>query len=410
MSIRSKLGYFLFSIVVISFFGTIVQANNTQITDKTKEEVNALIAQAGSTSPDWWDSVELSIPANLDTDWPVLRGFSQGPGRDRGGRGGGRGGRGFYRTSPSNVDEYLTQVIYPNASRHKTGIKLVNHLMIMHQTDQRKLQRSLNTLGDMFYELLDDYARAAFWWQKYADMGGSPDSLKMARCYFELGSKLTAAELLSQTNSSYSSNNKDLIKLWAKIGEVDKALEMLETSSITSSSGMRGGGRGGRGSGGGRSSSQSNNYLLAAEILRGAGRYDEAIVYYQKVLALPDSSTRARERHGTDGKIMANYNLEATKLLKTLDIKRVPDGSFTATVGAYGGSMTVRVVVNNKKIESLEITRHRETESYLVMAEPTARQIVSKQGFEGVDVITGATVTSDAIIHAAAKALVNAME
>jgi uncharacterized protein with FMN-binding domain len=44
------------------------------------------------------------------------------------------------------------------------------------------------------------------------------------------------------------------------------------------------------------------------------------------------------------------------------------------------------------------------------MAEPTARQIVSKQGFKGVDVITGATVTSDAIINAAAKALVNAMK
>jgi len=68
------------------------------------------------------------------------------------------------------------------------------------------------------------------------------------------------------------------------------------------------------------------------------------------------------------------------------------------------------VVIDGGKIESVKITQHWETFSYLILAEPTARQIVTKQGFEGVDVITGATVTSDAIINAAAKALVNAMK
>jgi len=66
--------------------------------------------------------------------------------------------------------------------------------------------------------------------------------------------------------------------------------------------------------------------------------------------------------------------------------------------------------LNGGNIESVKIIKHWETFSYLIKAEPTARQIVTKQGFEGVDVITGATVTSDAIINAAVKALVNAMK
>jgi fumarate reductase flavoprotein subunit len=79
-------------------------------------------------------------------------------------------------------------------------------------------------------------------------------------------------------------------------------------------------------------------------------------------------------------------------------------------VEAYGGPMTVEVVVGSGKVKSVDVVRHWETHSYLVMAQPTARQIVARQSFEGVDVITGATVTSDAIINAAAAALANAME
>ena len=150
--------------------------------------------------------------------------------------------------------------------------------------------------------------------------------------------------------------------------------------------------------------------MLAAEICRGAGRYDDAIAYYEKVLALPDSYTRPMSHHETDGKVKAESNLEEIKLLKRLDLKRVPDGSYTATTTGYGGPLTIKVVIDGGNIESVEVIRHWETYSYLIMALPTTRQIVTKQGFEGVDVITGATVTSDAIINAAAKALVNAMK
>jgi len=286
MDVSSNFKRVIIILFAILFITAGIQVKSEAQPTRSKNDVDTYIKNFGGTAPDWWDSVELSYPETLNLDWPAQEGFQQrrrefeereergfsgermgrgfsgermgrgfsgermgrgfpggrgGRGR-RGGRGfpGEGGGRGFgqEQNSPTMVDQYLIQVVYPNPSRHKEGIKLVNHLMIIHKDDEEKLKRSLNILGQMFYELFDDYIRAAFWWQKYAEMGGSIDSLKMARCYFELGSKATAKEFLSPIDSSYARNNKDVVKLWAKIGEVDKALNMIETYFDASNSGM----------------------------------------------------------------------------------------------------------------------------------------------------------------------------
>lgn len=374
-----------------------LQINGQTGAHKTQAEADEAIRTAGSTSPEWWDSVELNYPETLDLSWPVRQGI-QGPGG--GGRGRGARGAGSGTASPTNVDDYLTQVIYPNPPRYKAGIRLVHHLMILHKDDSDKLRRSLNMLGDMFYQLLGDYARAAFWWQKYAQMGGSVDPLKMARCYHELGSKAAAEALLASLDSNAARNNRDLVKLWARIGEVDKALALIE-SGFDGQSGGRGVARG---------LSQSDKYLLSAGILRAAGRYDEAIVLYEKVLALPDSAMQPVRRNATDGKDKARMNIATIQHLKTLDIKRIPDGSYTAVVNAYGGPMTVKADIKQGRLVSVDILRNSETFSYLIMALPTTREIVARQGFEGVHAVTGATVTAEAIIHGTAKALSDGMK
>ncbi len=406
--------------VLLALVGAASEANGQDRVERSKSEADALIAQAGSTSPDWWNAVELEYPETLDLNWPVRQGFGEGPGgfeeRGRGGRGRGRGRRGgpfgggdsgFGRdpASPTNVDDYLIRVVYPNPSRYKAGIKLVHHLMIRNKDDREKVKRSLNTLGEMFYGLLGDYARAAFWWQKCDQMGGTTDSVKLARCYFELGSQAAAVELLSQTDGNNARNAKDAIKLWARIGQVDKALSMIESLSGTGGQGMGGFDRRGP-----RGMTRSDKYLLSAEICRSAGRYDDALAYYEKILALPDSETRPWNHHETDDKFHADINRIGTESLKKLDLKRIPDGPYTATVEAYGGQMTVQVVLKNGNIESVDVTRHWETYEYFVMAQPTARQMVEKQSVAGADVITGATVTSDAIINAVAAALAKAMQ
>ncbi len=76
----------------------------------------------------------------------------------------------------------------------------------------------------------------------------------------------------------------------------------------------------------------------------------------------------------------------------------------------HEGNLTVKVTIKNAKIESVEVTQQNETPNRYVMAEPITRKIVSKQGFDEVDAVTGATETSDAIINAVAKAIVSAMK
>ena len=370
--------------------------------NKTKEQVDAQVISAGNTNPDWWDSVKLDYPATLDMNWPVQQGIWEGRGGEgqrgqRNGQQGQRRGRGNQAQIPTNVDQYLMQIIYPNLSQHEQGIKLVSYLMTLQKDFPEKYNRDMNTLGYLYYDFTMDYARAAYWWQKYAEAGGSADMLKIARCYYELGSKEAAEEILLKANS----NDRDTIKLWATIGEVEKALGMV--GSYTSSN------RGGRGGG---NNLQAEKDMLAAEICRQAGRYDQAIEYYKKVAAT-QSNNRNRGGRGGDNRSLssrANANIEAVELIKVLDLSKVPDGAYTGTGTGHEGNLTVKVTVSGGKIKLVEVIQQRETPNRYVTAEPVTRKIVSKQGFHGVDAVTGATYTSDAIINAVAKAVVSAMK
>ena len=102
--------------------------------------------------------------------------------------------------------------------------------------------------------------------------------------------------------------------------------------------------------------------------------------------------------------------MEAVKLFNQLDIEKVPDGTYSSSATGFGGVMYLNVTVTRGRIASVEVTQHRETYSYYSRAIPVARKIVSKQGIKGVDAVSGATITSDAIINAVVKALANAAQ
>jgi uncharacterized protein with FMN-binding domain len=191
------------------------------------------------------------------------------------------------------------------------------------------------------------------------------------------------------------------------MGEVDKALEMIESGSQGNNMGGRNGGfsRGG--------STQGVDYLFAAEICRAAGRYDQAVEYYEKLITSSASNNfnnfRGRGGGGSTSD-RAKANMEAVKLISQLDLKQIPDGTYTSSATGFGGMLYLNVTVARGRIVSVEVTQHRETYSYYSRAILVARKIVSKQGFEGVDAVSGATITSDAIINAAAKAMASAIE
>jgi uncharacterized protein with FMN-binding domain len=96
-------------------------------------------------------------------------------------------------------------------------------------------------------------------------------------------------------------------------------------------------------------------------------------------------------------------------LFDTLDVNRVPDGNYAASSLGYEAQVQISVVVRNRRIESVAVTQHREKQFYSSITD-TPRKIVEKQGVKGVDATSGATITSEAIINATAKALSAAMK
>jgi len=333
---------------------------------RTRAEVEALIKEVGSSSPEWWNSVKPTYPPTLDLNWPVKP-----------------GGKWDARR---NVGQYLWDIINPNPGKWKEGVKLVHELMIRHKDNPAKLTRSMSTLGRMFHDLLEDWARAAFWWRMSAGRGGQFDPLGLAHCYWKLGSREMAVEILSQYARDYTRHGA-VIKFWAEMGEFDKAIRLAEDKA--------------------RSGMADVGYLAAGDACRLAGDYQRALSYYEKAAA-------ARNTSGREGDFKRNIeraqaNVQAIKCFDALDISRIPDGVYEASSTAYAGPLYVGVTVRSGRIESVKITKHKERQFYSAFTD-TPDQIIAKQSVKGVDAVTGATMTSEAIINAAAKALASGMK
>jgi uncharacterized protein with FMN-binding domain len=332
---------------------------------RTRAQVEELVQRMGATQPDWWDSVESTYPPTLDLNWPLKA-------------------EGEWDAN-KNVGQYIWDVINPNPGRWKEGIKLVHYLMIRHKDDRGKVGRSAEALGRMFHDLMEDYARAVFWWRIAGKYGVYVDAIDLAHCYWKLGCGEMAAEVLAQTPYDRTRHGS-LIKLWADMGQFDKALRLAEQKA---SSGM-----------------PTAAYLAAGDACRLAGRYGEALAYYQKALAGRDAA--GREGDVAKGKERAQASIQAIQLFDLLDVTRVPDGTYRAASIAYAGPLHVEVVVKGARIQSVRVTEHQEKQFYSALTD-TPSQIVARQGVKGVDAVTGATMTSEAILNATAKALADGM-
>jgi uncharacterized protein with FMN-binding domain len=338
---------------------TKTDANGLPIRSKT--EIEAIIDRAGSTMPDWFESTVLDYPDTLDLSWPEklpTKGWN----------------------NKKNMGQYIWDIIHPNPSKWRGGIKLVHHCMTLHEGNQTLLRRDWNVLGRMYFELLQDYPRAAYWLRKGRVVKGERSAVMLAECYWRMGNQKMAMPYLISRSYTAGAAAK-AIKLYGNMGELRDALKL--TALVA------------------KSPAAYEGYISAGDAMRQAGRFDQAIEFYNKVLS--DNNFRNKD-YEQRFKARAQESIEAIELFEQVDVSHVSDGMHTASSTGYNGQLNVAVGVSGGKIESVKVTQHKEKQFYSALTD-TEASIIKLQTVRGVDGTSGATITSRAIVNATAKAL-----
>ncbi len=326
-----------------------------------RPEVMELIDAAGRRPPDWYDSTPLEYPETLDLNWPEP---APKPWNNQ-----------------RNIGQYIWDVINPNASKWRGGIRFMHHLLARHKDDSKTTRRVMQAIGGMYFRFFQDYARAAFWWQKTGVKPGSGDSVALAECYWRLGNKQMALDMLDSSRLRVGA-----IKLLGDMGETRRALQLAELYV--------------------RNAREPHWALLAAgDACRLVGQYDKAIRYYQRVL---DAEDLRNQQYSRRVRGRAEQSIEAIQLFELLDLRKVADGEYQSESLGYEGPVVVGVTVKSGRIEDVKVTRHKEKQFYSALTD-TPSQILAKQSVKDVDATSRATITSEAIISATARALSKGM-
>lgn len=356
----STAGVFCVILSIVSCFSPWAVAKESgKVETRTKKQVENLIASEGRKAPDWWKDVKPDYPQTLNLDFPDSAPNS---GWD----------------NQRNVGQFVWDIVNPNPHRWRSGIKLFHLLLQRHKDDVKKRTHIMRELGLMYFRFEQDYARAAFWWEKSGDVQRFPGmSAFLVECYWRLGNKQMALDVLKTQQISLPQ-----IKLLGDMGETDRALKLCESLA------------------------KSNPLIVnfyAGDVCRIAGRNKEALSFYQKSASAP----RGHERN-EPFRSRAIANIAGLKAFELLDLKRIPDGTYKSNSIGYEGPIHVEVTVKSGRIEDVRVTDHREKQFYSSITD-TIRQVKEKQGVKGIDAASGATMTSEAIINATAKALAEAM-
>jgi len=342
------------SVKAITVNGVRTAPGGPASTALTPAQVQALIEKTGSTEPDWLKSTKLNYPKTLDLSWPE------------------KPGQGW--NNQKNVGQFIWDIINPNSGRWQEGVKLLHHILDSSPDTALKARVTLE-IANMHFRFFQDYARAAWWWQKAGVTIEDGPGFHLAECYWRLGSKQMALDFIDQTKLVYL----DGIKLLGDMGETDRAVKMAEYYD------------------------GHDAWLLAGDACRLAGRLTEAQAFYEKVVNTPPGAGQKPERlKRTQNRAQASA--DALKLFELADVSKVADGTYKDSSLGYEGQVEVSVKVRGKKIEDVKVTQHKEKQYYSALTDVPA-QIIAKQGLKGVDATSRATITGEAIINATAKAL-----
>ncbi|MDP6443914.1 MAG: FMN-binding protein [Pirellulaceae bacterium] len=329
--------------------------------ERTRAEVVELINSVGRTPPEWLADTPLNAPKSLDLSWP---------------------------NAPKKVwdnrrfpGHYVWDVINPNPSRWREGVKLMHHLVAANENNRVAQVKAMNQLGTLYASLLEDWPRAAYWWRQAGKgtsgamgIGGFRVGYEvgLARCYWKLGNKPMALELL---------NGKGTPAIWCEMGEHDRALRQAEQAR--------------------KGWMKEQALIVCGDVCRHAGWYDKALDYYQRATRLPMTDKYKRTIPE------AKERIAAMRAEQAVDLTKARNGTYRGRSLGYSGMIDVAVAVRNQRITSVKVTRHTEKQYYSSLTDiPT--QIVERQSVRGIDATSSATITAEAIVRASAMALESA--
>lgn len=122
-----------------------------------------------------------------------------------------------------------------------------------------------------------------------------------------------------------------------------------------------------------------------------------ALLYYNQVLSLHqelDKANAAIEAMSQTGESSQTAQGNYT------------DGTYQGSAQGYGGTVTVEVTIENGNMTNIEvISADGEDAAYYNMAIDVLDSIMEKQSADDIDVVSGATYSSNGIIGAAKEAL-----
>ena len=149
--------------------------------------------------------------------------------------------------------------------------------------------------------------------------------------------------------------------------------------------------------------------LSTATHLNFPGTARAALDFYQRVLTIQQNDTQTRQNDYKQTVERAKASIEAIQVYEMLDLAKVRDGTYASSSYGYSGPVFVDVSVQRGKIADVKVTRHSEKQFYGAI-DNTTKQILDKQSVKDIDTFSSATITSEAIVNATAKALANGMK
>ena len=327
--------------------------------ERTRDEVQDLIDSIGPTAPSWLASVPLKYPRTLDLSWP---------------------------DPPSKVWEnqqypgqYVWDTINPNPNRWREGVKLMHFIIDQNGNNRNAQIKAMNQLGTLYAGFLEDWPRAAYWWQQAGK--GTPGSagaggfragyeVGLAKCYYRLGNKQMALDVLDRSGGTPP--------IWCELGEHERALQEAEKAR--------------------QSWMAESALIVCGDVCRHAGWYDKALDYYMQATQLPNNE---KYKHTIP---QARERIDAMRAEQSVDLSQLPNGRYAGQAMGYSGPLHVSMSVKDQRIESVKVTRHVEKQYYSALTDVPG-QIVENQSVQGVDATSGATITAEAIVRASAQAL-----